>query len=402
MTRILACGDLHLGQGVERYGPDRLRDQELVWDEVAHIAYRENVDLVCFAGDAFERRRYPSQAELVAFEDGLDRLHSYGIPVVSVAGNHDVLAPDLPSSLRVFSHRMTVAETPQVVRVAGVAVACLPWTPISRLVAHRNGGDRDALYQEAAALLLSTLRGLRAEIEEGERAVLLAHWSASGAVTPTGREVGLDFGVVLDTAEVEAMDWDAVVLGHIHRAQFLGGGHDDFAAATPIFYTGSPLPLNHGEAGDKHGVWVFSLDEAGASVPKFVPIESRRFVTVEFDFAEECGGDLELIDDELVRDVLIAGEEFNGAIVRARYRLTEAQARRISVSRVEELLRDAGASCGKAEPEILREDRARVQVDPDALTELDQFRLYLDVNGMNGDRGALMVERTQRYLEAKP
>jgi len=389
MSRLLCVGDLHLGAGVERYGPSRLADQAEVWSRVADVALEESCDLVAFAGDGFERRRYPSQAELVAFDQPLRRLAAAGVPVVAVSGNHDVLAPDAPTSLDVFSDVMTVATAPQVVKAAGVSVGCLPWTPISRLVASRNGGDRDALYEEAAALLHAALRGLRDEIKDGP-AVLLAHWSVSGAVTPTGRDVGLDFGVVLDAAELEAMGWDAVVVGHVHKAQLLNSEHDGLRDVGPMFFTGSPLPLNHGEASCDHGVWI--LDVAEATTARFVPLPSRLFVTVDLDVTHES---------DVVQFAAVHPPIFGGEIVRVRYEATEEQARRISPAEIKRALLESGASHVTIEPEIVREDRARVHIDTDNLTELDALQLWLDSQGVNGDRGSAMVERTQHYLAAR-
>lgn len=383
--KALCVGDLHLGQGVERYGPGRLADQAAAWSKVADLALEQNVDLVLFAGDGFERRRYPSQAELIAFAAPLRRLNAAGIPVVGIPGNHDVLAADGPTSLDLFSDVMTVAQGPSVVKVAGVSVACLPWTPISRLVATRGGGDRDALYQEAAALLHSTLRGLRAEIPVGEPAVLLAHWSVSGAVTPTGREAGLDFGVVLDTAELEAMGWDAVVLGHIHAPQVLHEG-------PWIAYTGSPLPLNFGEADTKHGVWIIDTD---SSERRYVQIPSRAFLTIDLDLADDDLGD----GGRDIGGLLAQTHHVKEAIIRLRYQATEEEARRIDQGAIKQALVAAGAWHVSIEPEILREDRARVHIETETLDELAALELWMESQGINGTRGAVMVERTTRYLQ---
>lgn len=402
-TRVGAFGDFHLGQGVERYGPARLDDQAQALNDAVDLFVAERCDLVLFAGDGFERRRYPSQSELLAFDAPMRRLRDAGIPVVGIAGNHDVLSADGPTSVDLFADVMHVASRPTIVEAAGVAVACLPWTPISRLVAARNGGDRDALYQEAAAYLHSALRGLRADCERmypGLPAVALGHWSVSGAVTPTGREVGLDFGVVLDAAELEAMGWDAVVVGHIHKAQNLNVSHDDFRASGPMLYTGSPLPLNHGEAEVEHGVWILETEGGQFDVAaRFVPIKSRPFVTatgIPKSLNPPMGGDPEYAGMYVSWP---ADSEIKDAIIRLRYTATEEQQRRIDHAAIKAALLDAGASYVSIEPDIVREDRARVHIETDQLGELDALQLYLDANAINGSRGVAMVERTSRYLQ---
>jgi len=216
MTRFLAIGDLHLGAGPDygREPGDRLRDQERVWSDALALAVEHDVDAVLFAGDAFHRRR-PTPAEMIAFQRPLQQFSSeHDIEVVAISGNHDCEAADLPTALDVFGREVDLYTQPGVWHAdGGASVACLPWTPVSRLIATRNGGDRDDLNREAAELLVATARGLRASIPTGQPAVLMAHWSVSGASTPTGVMTDDFREVVLELAGLDALGFDAVVLG---------------------------------------------------------------------------------------------------------------------------------------------------------------------------------------------
>jgi hypothetical protein len=123
----------------------------------------------------------------------------------------------------------------------GFSIATLPWTPVGLLVAARDGGDRDQLHEEAAAMLVAAARGLRAEIPAETPAVLLAHWSVSGASTPTGAITDDFREVVLEADELNVLGFDAVVCGHIHKAGDFNGALGWMDVSTP---RATHLPLD--------------------------------------------------------------------------------------------------------------------------------------------------------------
>jgi exonuclease SbcD len=256
MSRFLALGDVHMGAGADygREAGDRLADQEQVWKDALALAADYDVDAVLFAGDAFHRRR-PTPAELIAFQRPLQAFRKEtGIEVVAVCGNHDVEATDAPTALDVFRGDLDLYTTPGVwwSRGSRVAVAALPWAPVSRLVAARDGGDRDGLNEEAAALLLATARGLRDQIGDAP-AVLLTHFSISGASTPTGVATDDFREVVLPLDGLAALGFDAVIAAHIHRQQVLS--EDPF-----IGYVGSPAPVDFSEGLTEHGCLLLEVE----------------------------------------------------------------------------------------------------------------------------------------------
>lgn len=387
MTRLGAVGDIHFGQGVSSYGPQRLQDQADALTQAFRIFKEHGCDAVLIPGDIFEGPTV-TPAEYVAFARALEVLD--GMPVVACLGNgrHD-LATRPVNALHVFDamyapDRLTIRCEPAVVTVAGVQVACLPWTSTAGLVAHRGGGDRSELFADAAELLHATAQDLRDSCDGP--AVLMLHWSISGATTPTGMlvDAGLFHEPVLDLARLEALGFDAVVASHIHRPQILNLGHDDNSDAGPIFYTGSPLPLNHGEASCRHGCWILENDADVGAPLAFHPIESRAFLTLNL------GSDNphDSIDSALVHAA-------TDAIVRVRSSVTEEQARRIDHRQIREAL--AGAFHVSIEPTILRATRARAHMD-DGLTEVDALARWADTQDIPTERRPELVERTTRYL----
>lgn len=401
MTRLLCTGDLHLGAHPEygRAPGDRLADQVRVLEQIATLAFNHNVDAVLNCGDTFEGPGIPPE-QLDVYARFVEACHAIDVPVIAITGNgkHDAAMRSV-NGMEIFNRipGITVCSMPRIVEVAGCAIACLPWVSPSRLVAARNGGDRDALNREAAELLVATARGLRAVIPDGTTAVLAYHGSISGASLPAGIPTDELREPVIDLYDLEQADFDAIVASHIHVPQFstdstwkqpLEGGAVVRTPHNCMLYTGSPMPLNFGEVNVGHGVWLLELRDDGVRAD-FVPIDSPQFVTIDFDFVDS---DLSMID-------LFVPEIPAGAIVRVRYRATAEQARSFDVGLLRLELANAGAAVVKVVPEIVRQDRARVDGVSEDLAPLDAFDLWLDANDYPGDAVQLR-ERAGHYLEA--
>lgn len=373
MTRLLCTGDLHLGQGAGLY-PERLQEQEQVWRSILELARAERVDAVLHAGDMWERRK-PTPSEVLAAERPLVEHRAAGGPLmIVVAGNHDTAGTDPVLALHVLAEAglLALSTRPETLNIfpAGVTVATLPWTPISRLVAQLGGGDRDLTHHDAARLLVDEARRLRSMVDGP--CVLLGHWSVTGSALPSGLPVDELREVVLDLDELLGTGFDAVVLGHIHCAQGLGG--ED---APPAMYVGSPMPLNHGEAGQEHGVWILDLDERTA---EFRPITSARFATLELEPV----------------DYLFTGLpcDVDGLIVRCR--LTLPANHSFDTDALRAAVLDAGARHVTIDVSVDRPSRSRVDVD-ETVTVTDAFEGWLTATGRNDDADRL--RRLHREIE---
>jgi exonuclease SbcD len=386
-ARFLCAGDLHLDVGADLGASpgDRLREQETVWQHVFEIAVENDVDAILFAGDAFHKAR-PTPEAMLAFERPLKRFPRYhGAGCIAIPGNHDVASVQGGTGLEIFHiagmlRLVTVPELDGAMpKVGDVTICALPWASVSSIVAAAGGGDRDDLNAYAAELLLATARGLR-ERADGP-AILLTHFSISGSSLPSGLPVEELREPVLDQDALDRIGFDAVVAGHIHMPQVFGRD-----TLTSQFYVGSPMPLNFGEARYDHGVFILECDDAvsGVWTPRFVPISSRRLVTLD-----------------AVDSVLIEREVVEGAIVKVRLRATQEAARKIDVAQIKRALLNAGAhKVWAVQLEIAKPERARVEGLDEELDELAALDLWLDAQGVNGDHAAALRERTERYLGA--
>ena len=406
MPRVLAFADLHLSAGAS-YSDDRLADQEAVLNQIVDLAARERVDLICAAGDLFHRPR-PVPAALMVFRRFVDRLAHADIPCVAVTGNasHDIESADRPCALDLFESRLfRVSRRPELItEFAGVAVATLPSVPVSRLVAGSDSVERGPVFAQAAEALLAIARELReqAKVMLPQTPVwLMGHWAVSGASLPNGLPVADLNEPVLDISALQDLDFDGICLGHIHvPTEFPFEPRPNKRGDTswypgPIFYCGSPLPVDFGEVEVPHGCWVY--DGADEFI-EFHELESRPFVTIDCDlsaFVSASGADCLDCPDET--DVLAAAiaEHFplTDAVVRLRYKATEAQQRRIDLPAIKKLIADAGAHrLFQVAPEIVREQRARVAGVDENLSPQEALRAWVEANGLSEDQAARLRE----------
>jgi len=148
-------------------------------------------------------------------------------------------------------------------------------------------------HEHVTRLALARLRR-DLQTRPGHRSVVVAHTFVAGGVgCESERE--LTVGNV-DRVSVEAFaGFDAVALGHLHRAQELDGPR--------LAYCGSPLPYSFSEEGQRKSVRLVELGADGPPRVEVVPLEvGRPLATIE--------GEIE----QLLRDPAL--EKAEGARVR--------------------------------------------------------------------------------------
>jgi DNA repair exonuclease SbcCD nuclease subunit len=363
--RFVCTGDLHVGSGDDLSpgkADGRLADHEQVLAQIVDIANELDAPLL-FAGDAWEHRR-PTPPQILAVGRQFARVKR---GVIAIPGNHDVEAWQRPTGLDVLvGDRLTLAGPgPAIIAPAEYALACLPWAPASRLVALDPGGDRDQLNVRLAAGLLDVARGLFTQMPDDRPRILMAHWSVSGASTPTGLPTDLFREPVLDLAELEAIGFDAVVLGHIHKPQLLSTG------AAPIFYVGSPLPLNFGEAASDHCCWLLDTDAGAFQMPLTYP----QLVTVDLTGAQA----LEINQSEWP----LGEPSVAGVTVKIRVRATREEAERLDVGLLKREAIAAGAThVWQVQLEVERAGVVRGPAIDDGLDDQALLRLWLESAGL--------------------
>jgi hypothetical protein len=223
--------------------------------------------------------------------------------------------------------------------------------------------------------------------------VLVAHFAISGSKLPTGLPVDQMREPVLSWPDLDAIGFDCVIGAHVHEAQQISNPALD---QTLGFVVGSPQQLNFGETGD-HGVWIVDIEQGAAGnavTTEFVPIKSKKFVTLDVDVAGEDG----LVDPQewvLTAFDPLTLDTFKGDIIRFRYRATEDEARRIDHGALRRALLDAGASRVSVEPQIVRGTRARAEHISEQISPGEALAAWCETQ----DVDAVLAERMLATLK---
>jgi exonuclease SbcD len=404
MIKLVHFADLHLG--VENYGrtdptsglSSRLTDFLHSFDQVVEYALDEAnaVDLVVFAGDAF-RTRDPSPTYQRAFARRVRRLSEGGLPVVLIAGNHDLpTAANRAHAVEIFdtlsvSH-VHVSSAPEwfcIETESGpVHVVTLPWVTRSSLLArdeYKNHSleEINELIVERLIQIVEGEGGLIGQLDKAMPTLLVAHGTVQGAVYGSERSVMLGNDVLLPPSLVRHPAWDYVALGHIHKHQVL---HE----SPPVVYAGSLERIDFGEEKEAKGFVVAEVERGNARY-EFHPVDARSLVTVR----------VKADGDDPTAQVLaaIANHDVTDAVVRV---IVHMVADREPLLRVDEVRRAlAGAFYVAA---VVKDvDRpARLRLGQEALvaelTPLEVLERYFEVKQTPSERVQLLLDHAQALL----
>ncbi|MCG5244284.1 exonuclease SbcCD subunit D C-terminal domain-containing protein [Azospirillum doebereinerae] len=298
--RVLHTADWHLGQtlhGVAR-DPEHARFLDWLLDRIGE----HGVDALVIAGDVFDGQNPPIPA-LALFYRFLARAKTRfpALDVVVLAGNHDSASRlEAPSPLMKEMGVQVVGALPcdgdglfdpaaMVVplhdRDGAVAARCvaMPYLRPSDLPTPEDEEGTDPLIEGVRRLYERAGAAGRAAIRPGEALILTGHcYMRGGSLSDLSERKIL--GGNLHALPVEIFPEDAayVALGHLHRAQAVGGREE-------VRYSGSPLPLAIDEEPYPHQVVLAEfaggrlVGRESLRVPRFVAIRripgNGRFAT---------------------------------------------------------------------------------------------------------------------------
>jgi exonuclease SbcD len=272
--RFLHTSDWHVGKALR--GRSRIEEHRAVLAEIAEIADRERVDAVLVVGDLFDTAAPPPDATATVW-DALLALRETGAHIVVVGGNHDQ-QQQLESVAPVFARLgIDVVGLPAgpdraILEVTGRAgdqarVVAVPW--LSQRWAIRAEHLMQAGEARAVQFYADRVRALVDWLAHGfgddTVNVVAAHCYVAGGTRGGGERLAQ----LIDTYAVPADAFPAqagyVALGHLHRTQSMPG-------LTPMWYSGSPIQVDFGEAGESKQVLVVDVPARGAAQVTPVPI----------------------------------------------------------------------------------------------------------------------------------
>lgn len=291
--KFLHTSDLHIGKKI--FETSMLKEQQQMLEQIYDIAVGENIDALVIAGDVYDRS-VPSTEAVSLLDVFLTRLAEKGIPVIMISGNHD--SPErVGFAGKILENQgLYIAGTydgklrrVQLQDAFGTVVfVCLPF--IKPAVA--DGSN----CMEAVS---NILKKENIDFSDGNRYVLVSHYFVTGdngeAPELSESETGIDVGGI-DNVPAGVFDgFHYVALGHIHKAQKIGGRE--------IYYSGAPMKYSFSEAGSVKCVNLVELDRAGrVSVTKkaIKPMHEMRCIKGELG--------------ELIKPEVVSGADCNDYI----------------------------------------------------------------------------------------
>lgn len=273
--KILHTADWHIGQLFHDY--DRTYEHSQFLDWLVNILFQEQIDVLLISGDVFDLSN-PSATSVTLFYSFLSKAVKANpdLQIVVTAGNHDSASRlETPKPLlETFNiHIVGVVSKDRngdtdyeklTIPLKGKSGAIQAWclaVPFLRMGDYPSVSNCANPYAEGVTLLYKEAYDYVSKIKSDDQAVIaMGHLHAQQAETTDmdKSERLIMGGLECIAASAFPQEIKYVALGHIHKAQRVGGKEH-------IRYCGSPIPMSFSEINYKHQVLVFDLNTDGAS-----------------------------------------------------------------------------------------------------------------------------------------
>ncbi len=288
--RFLHTADWHLGQLFHEYERTYEHEQFLKW--LLETLKSEKIDVLLHSGDIFDHSN-PSAASVKMFYSFLSNVIKTcpDIQIVVIAGNHDSAARlETPKPLLESSniHIVGLIErdnngaidydkmiVPLKDSNGAISVLCLA-IPFLRLGDYPSVPGAKSPYTEGVTAFYREFYERAEQIKvEGQSVIAMGHLHALNAdLTDLDEETerAIMGGVEGIAPNAFHDNIKYVALGHIHKAQAIGGRES-------VRYSGSPIPLSFSEHNYQHQVVVFDIindnlqDLRAIDVPVSIPLQ---------------------------------------------------------------------------------------------------------------------------------
>ncbi|PQA90926.1 exonuclease sbcCD subunit D [Chryseobacterium shigense] len=286
--KVLHTADWHIGQLFHEY--DRTYEHQQFLDWLVQTLDHEHIDVLLISGDVFDISN-PSAASIKMFYTFLNKATrgNKNLQIIITAGNHDSASRlEAPKPLLESSHVHIIGWVEKDAEgnidyekliipikdpLGNVRIWCLA-VPFLRMGDYPTlPGSENPYTEGVAALYKEAFEHANRKKQEGQTLIAMGHLHTHHAeITDLDTTERLIMGgVECLPATAFPQDLKYVALGHIHKAQKIGGKEH-------IRYSGSPLPMSFSELNYKHQVIVFELDEEisnlkSVEIPVFVPLQ---------------------------------------------------------------------------------------------------------------------------------
>ena len=272
--KIIHTADWHLGDNF--HGFDRSIEHEHFLQWLQDVINDEKADTLLVAGDVFDNANPSVQAEETLYRFLAQATAARpGLRIIITAGNHDsgrrlqapseLLRPMGVEIRGVVEHDDKGQPlTDNLIIPVGV-VGSRQVQAIVIAVPYLRTGDfefKNTLSRSVREFLQGLVGKARKQYGDDAPVILMAHLYAAGSeIAASEHSERLVVGGE-DCIDARGMDAgvDYVALGHIHKAQQVGG-EDKM-----VFYAGSPMPMSFAEKGYSHGVNLITIGAKGGAV----------------------------------------------------------------------------------------------------------------------------------------
>lgn len=285
--KILHTADWHIGQLFHEY--DRTYEHQQFLDWLVETLHHEKIDVLLISGDVFDISN-PSAQSIRMFYSFLNQATSRNpdLQIIITAGNHDSASRlEAPKPLLLSSkiHIVGLVEkdaegnidyeklvVPIYDQDGRIKIYCLA-VPFLRMGDYPAIPDCTNPYTEGVTALYTELFDYaQKKIQDDQIIIAMGHLHTHHAeITELDTtERPIMGGVECIPATAFHDDIKYVALGHIHKAQKIGGKDH-------VRYAGSPLPMSFSEINYKHQVIASDLDDEMSNlrsieIPLFVPL----------------------------------------------------------------------------------------------------------------------------------
>ena len=288
--RLLHTSDWHLGQTFHGY--ERHYEHQCFLEWLLDTLEHEQMDALLIAGDIFDNHN-PSAAALHQFyrfiREAKTRLPL--LDIVVVAGNHDSpfrleapsplltamdvsvvgqISRDAESGITLDRLVVPVRNQEGDIRAWCLAVPFLRSSDLPRTNDADAASEGDAYHQGVAKLYHQAHARAESRRSADQAIIALGHCHLHGGEVSSDSERRIVIGgSEALPASIFPESLAYVGLGHLHRAQTVGGRET-------LRYSGSPLPLSFTEKAYPHQV--VRIELAGREVSDISPLPVPRFV----------------------------------------------------------------------------------------------------------------------------
>jgi DNA repair protein SbcD/Mre11 len=324
--KILHTSDWHIGRAL--YGRKRYEEFEQFLDWLIGCIEAEGVEALLVAGDVFDNGT-PSNRALELYYRFLCRVAGTGCRhVVVTAGNHD--SPSLLNAPREVLRFLNVhvvgsmAEAAEDELVVLNNADCKPELIVCAVPYLRDRDIRRAeageTFEDKGRKLVEGIRDHYRQVGEAAVAkrlehgghlpiVAMGHLFTSGGQTAEGDGVRELYVGTLGQVRADVFPdcFDYLALGHLHLAQMVSG-------SDVCRYSGAPIPMSFGEAGQRKIVVALNIDADGITVHE-IPVPSfKMLATVRGDWKRISGriADLKRDASSVWLEVIYEGDEVIG------------------------------------------------------------------------------------------